>query len=166
MTDPYPNLLGRKGGRGLRPWLLIPKVLAVAGLFGGTLAVAVLLTTGTGKDPAAVRATLEHVREVYRWLLLPSATLAVLTGIGLTLQHPGPLLRQRWLQVKLLLVLVALPTLHLLCRHLYSRAVQSLGSTSDSSPNQPPALTLAALAVVILLALVIFLGRHKPRLGR
>ena len=37
-SPPYTNIFGRKPGRGVRPWLLIPKVIAVATFVGGYVA--------------------------------------------------------------------------------------------------------------------------------
>ena len=42
----YTNIHGRRGGRGWRPYLLIPKYLAIGANFGGLLAAMIIPAAG------------------------------------------------------------------------------------------------------------------------
>ncbi len=68
-----PNQFGRKGGRGLRPWLLLPKMLAV-GLYLGGLAAATLLRWARPED-------VETTHLLFRRLILPALWLALIFGV-------------------------------------------------------------------------------------
>jgi uncharacterized membrane protein len=153
----YQNVHGRKSGRGLRPWLLIPKVLCVAAAFGGYLAAAVL--AGAERRDALLA--------VLDFVVLPGLIGATLLGAILVAEHGTILLRMRWMQVKLLAVLLLVPV------HLWLRSGIVLHAPTVSRFDNPGVhtglnmLTLGRAAVpVVLTGLIVWLGRHKPRLGQ
>ncbi|MCC7147081.1 MAG: hypothetical protein IT443_11605 [Phycisphaeraceae bacterium] len=174
-TTPPINIHGRKPGRGIRPWLLIPKVIAVAIFFGGLVA-ALVVATAAGPDPQghALRQTAEMVARIIRWMVIPGGAAAAVLGILLTLQHPSILLRQRWLQVKLLLLALGPPAMHFLVRAMIERIRQSeIAALARPiaapalSPSQALAWAQTGLGLAIVLTLlVMILGRQKPRLGQ
>jgi hypothetical protein len=145
------NVYGRRGGRGLRPWLLIPKVIAVAMLLGGLAAV--LVTLSGGGDVASVQ-------RLFLLLVIPGSTLAILLGVALTLDAGWRvMLRQRWLVAKLVIGALGLPAVHVWAK---------LSLDAWEAGNHAAAdrlLAASAAALVVTLALLI-LGRLKPRLGR
>ncbi|MCC7406554.1 MAG: hypothetical protein IT442_00675 [Phycisphaeraceae bacterium] len=152
---PTANLHGRKPGRGIRPWLLIPKVLSFATLLGGLIAALGIALSARQDDPASAQQAARTIAVIVHWTIIPGGAGAFLFGLLLLLQHPAVFLRLRWLQLKLVL-LPALILLHLYTRHL-----------NKSLPDHPADLTALRgmlLAAVLLTALIIFLGRHKPRL--
>ncbi len=164
MTE-HHNQHGRKPGRGLRPWLLIPKILAVAVVFGGFVAVAVLLHTRATDNLDQWKSLIDAVRRIFRFAIVPGVLLIVLLGVLLLLQHPRVFLRMRWMQLKIVLIL-GLPVLHLRARTLLHDIVAELDSgRTQHLEAHMAAFTLTCDVTILLLALLIFFGRYKPRLG-
>ncbi len=157
--DMNQNIHGRRWGRGLRPWLLIPKYLCVAMALGGVVAAGVL-TQHLQSLPVEQRGDVcESIGRLFRWQIIPAVAAAGMLGVGLLLQHWRILLRMRWLQAKLALVFVGIPALHVGL------------STALGDLRRRPASSAGGLAVglgiaVALLVMVIILGRLKPRLGQ
>ncbi len=169
MPDPYVNRFGRKQSRGIRPWLLLPKVLSVAAAVGGMAATfAVWMINDPGTLPAGdprIEWTCRTVSILLRGLVIPALLAAIGFGVGLTMQHPGILLGRRWLQAKLVLLILFTPAAHFyLSAQLNAvRRISALGGDL-SAPARGFSIGLAlTLALLCLLAL---LGRHKPRLGQ
>lgn len=159
MTGGYVNRFGRRPGRGIRPWLLLPKVIAAGLYLGGLAALLVVWTAGCAPDLPGIGRLLA-VR-----LIVPAAAAANVLGMALLLQHPRIFLRMRWMQVKLLSVAVLMPASHLF---LASRLalMRDAGGTPDGAPG---AASQFAWGLALALAgsiWVIVLGRLKPRLGR
>ncbi len=156
MSTPSP----RQGGRGLRPALLLPKMLAV-GLLLGSLAGGVVLAAALPQaaDANQRRWTLLLLQRLFDWLIIPSSAAAVLFGALLFFQHPRVFWRLRWLRVKLLLVALALPGAHLYLSH------QMASQLNDGNARGRGLLwgLAAMLAAAILIAVI---GRHKPRFGQ
>ncbi|MFA7237479.1 MAG: hypothetical protein WC058_11500 [Phycisphaeraceae bacterium] len=145
MSETYINRHGRKPGRGLRPWLLIPKVLAVCCYFGSLVSMlAVWLVTPRSSSPP-----MGSILVIDNYITIPSLLIAMLLGFALVIHHGPVLLRMRWLQCKILLA-VSLLFIHF----------QLEMSFLPRTPLKP--LILALVAAM----LIIWLGRHKPRLGQ
>lgn len=164
------NIHGRRAGRGLRPWLLVPKVLAVGCLFGGLVSALLLLTVArpSPQDTAAWAHWLNVISILFRYLVVPASLAVVSFGLLLTLQAPRILLAQRWLQVKLLLLVTTLPPLHFLARYRFHQLRQADPAlTPPSSAPQPTCGVLACvITAVIVVAILVTLSRVKPRLGQ
>lgn len=164
----YRNVHGRKWGRGARPWVLIPKVLFVAGLFGGLLTlVGVLLRPVSPATPEAWRMRSDLVQLTFTRVVIPCSTLAVLAGIVLLVMHGRVLLRMRWLIVKLAVTVLALPAGHLFLRFAMRRLQEAIATGSVEQAQQLMWQLRAGTAGVLLAVSVIaVLGRLKPRLGQ
>jgi hypothetical protein len=163
----YANKHGRKPGRGIRPWLLIPKVLSVAALFGGFLAASVLLHTHHPTTHAQWADLIENVGTLFQRLIVPAVFCVIAFGLLLLLQHWRVFLTMRWMRVKLLLLLLALPPLHLTGRWLIGQARLALDANDlDRVATLMARFTLTADLAVLALVIVIWIGRHKPRLGQ
>lgn len=153
----YANRWGRRPGRGLRPWLLIPKLVSVAVCFGGL--VAALVVRLVRPDDVELAGTL------FKLVIVPALLVAMLLGAALVWHHGPVLLRMRWLQLKLALVVVGVPGLHLF---LASR-LHGLRQAPVGSPAHAASATQFTIGLGVALAwalVLIFLGRHKPRLGQ
>jgi uncharacterized membrane protein len=168
-TQEYENRHGRRGGRGWRPWALLPKVCLV-GLFAGGLAAAALIWlagdfAALAPDDPRRAWLIEAVALLMRWLVVPALVGAMLLGVLLLLQHPRVLLKLRWLQVKLVLVAVLVPAAHLYCasRLAVLREAVLHEAAADAAARQ---LSLALLLSLAGALLIIILARHKPRLGQ
>jgi uncharacterized membrane protein len=161
------NIHGRRPGRGIRPWLLIPKVLAVASLLGGFVSAATILHTADPQTPQQWTQLIQTVSHLFTRLIVPAVLIVIVLGLALLLQHPRVFLTRRWLQLKLLLLAVALPPLHLTARGMLNQARQALASgqmelTAEHMGRFTMVLDLAVAAVTA----VVCIGRLKPRLGQ
>jgi len=167
----HENLHGRRQGRGLRPYLLIVKLFAIAVCVGTLTAVlALVFLHSPPADSRAWEFELLILGRAYRLLVIPSLGVAILMGLLLWKDHPIVFLRMRWLQTKLLVIVLCLPTLHVLM-HLWMQRLTKL-IPPDGDEALAEALTIrerlvggsaAALSVAVIL---IILGRIKPRLGQ
>lgn len=157
-----PNQHGRTGGRGLRPWFLIPKVVAVATLFGSLVAFVVISFGEGGRDPAMHEAFAATLGRVYWRATVPALAVTMVCGWLLFMQHPVVFWRMRWIKTK---------------SYVGSAAVVAIASIGWTLGQLQPgerlewqnALDLtqaSALAATVLSVVVIWLGRHKPRLGQ
>ena len=167
MSDAPVNKHGRKPGRGIRPFILMPKIIALAAVFGGLLSAAMLVHVNTtddlSQDQAVQLAT--HVRIIFRYVIVPAACAAVLFGLLLLLQHPKVFLSRRWMQVKLVALAIVVPISHYLGRGSLTEAFNLI------EQGESPVAMLQRLALIIDLSLVaitvvFILGRQKPRLGQ
>ena len=168
MTMATINTHGRVAGRGIRPWLLVPKVLAVGAYFGSLLATTVVwfaYQDGPTTPPHQHGVLIEQVSWMFRFIVVPALLMAMVMGIMLFLQHPQVFSRLRWWRVKILTLLIGVPTAHF---YLSSRLSALRHAAADHLPNQAAHLQLGVGLVVVLLgsACVILLGRLKPRLGQ
>lgn len=163
----HPNRQGRQPGRGLRPWLLIPKVLSLGLLFGGMTSAAVLVHTAQPTTPGDWQSLVDNVGTIFIWLIVPAVLATLFFGLLLLLMHPRVFLGRRWLQVKLVVLAISLPVLHLSGRHTLHdmRRHLSEGSIEELGPLLWN-LTCIMDAAVIFVAAAIVIGRHKPRLGQ
>ena len=162
------NQHGRKWGRGLRPWLLIPKVLCVAAGFGATLAAAAcLLCVGAGDthDQIVTMATLGLV--LLDWIVCPSLVIAAALGVWLLVTHGFHLLRMRWLALKLIVIIGLMPWPMLGGRSQMLWLIETDPMCNSAYPAGGVRLGLVNLGGAVLLWIaIIWLGRHKPRLGQ
>lgn len=162
MSEVIVNKRGRKGGRGLRPWLLIPKVLAVGVYFGSVATCAVIYLS---RDVAQTGRVIEQVSWLMRFMVVPALLTTATFGVLLLMQHPMVFLRLRWFQVKLAIVLTGVPTGHFF---MSSRLAAIRAGVADGAADIPAAQQMGWGFVVLLCgsALLVFMGRYKPRLGQ
>ncbi len=99
----HTNKHGRRPGRGLRPWVLIPKILSVSALFGGFLATTILLHTNHPQTREQWQTLIETVSILFTHLIVPAVMCVILLGILLLLMHFRAFLSMRWVWVKLVL---------------------------------------------------------------
>jgi uncharacterized membrane protein len=167
-TQPVVNKFGRKGGRGIRPWLLLPKVIAFCVYLGGLTTVLVLWVASDFKsldlgDPRR-KLILDQVSRLMVFLVVPALLVTIILGVSLMMQYPKQFLRTRWLRVKLISLAIIVPASHFYCetRFVRLRTVAD-DATSDGLATQ---LTIGFVAALIGSAWVVILGRLKPRLGK
>lgn len=163
----YKNKHGRRPGRGLRPWLLIPKVLSVGALLGGFLAASVLLHTNNPTTHSQWETLISTVSTLFLRLIVPAVLCVVLFGVLLFFQHPKVFLKTRWFQVKTALLILLLPPLHLTGRGLIHKARHALSADDlDRVAELMSYFTITADLAVLALVIVVVIGRLKPRLGQ
>ncbi len=168
------NKSGRKPGRGIRPWLLIPKVLCVAIVFGGLVAALAISMRVHQATPRQWLVVISDLNWIFTRAIVPGLLGSIGFGIALLMQHPRELIRMRWLRLKLLLLVVGLPTLHLWMSHLLSGMRESATEAEKltnmlGEPVRLEHWTQFRIGLVIgvaTVALIICIGRQKPRLGQ
>jgi hypothetical protein len=166
----YVNIHGRKGGRGIRPWLLIPKVLCLA-IFVGAYVAATMLwfyyRMGYSDGAAwPVRA----VSVVFRGVIVPSLFATLLFGVLLFAQHPKVFITRRWLQAKLLIA-AALVGVHTNARGTFQSikaVVLDAAWQGETAEIEAECVRFSVYLIVGLVGAVLLvgLGRLKPRLGQ
>ncbi len=166
----YVNIHGRKGGRGVRPWLLIPKLLCLAIFVGAYVAAMVLwfyyrLGYSDG-EVWPVRA----VSVVFLRVIVPSLIAALLFGLLLFAQHPKVFITRRWLQVKLVIA-VSLTGMHTIARGTFKgikAVVLDASWQGDTAEIEAACARFSACLIAGLIGavLLVLLGRLKPRLGQ
>jgi len=169
MAETPVNRFGRRPGRGIRPWMLLPKVIFV-GLFIGSLGAIILIWftsgfSGFGAGDLRRRLFLNIIGLLVRFLMVPALLCALLFGVILLLQHPRQFIRMRWLVVKLATLAILISTAHLF---LYTR-MQLLREALEHHTANPAAEAQFGWGFVAVFAVsiwVIILGRLKPRLGQ
>ncbi|QQE11852.1 hypothetical protein JD969_20640 [Planctomycetota bacterium] len=195
-TKTYKNRLGRKSGRGMRPWFLIPKIISICAIWGVLLACAALILCApdTAHLPAVEqlntsRQLLTQITQLLHYLIIPALVLANIFGLLLFLDEPRIFIRLRWLQTKMLLIIIAYPILFAFLNTKLSQSQSLIATTitkttilnhQSATIKQQPILDRAItqtslnlqvinwslLIILILTTLVIILGRHKPKLGQ
>jgi len=168
VAESYNNIYGRKGGRGIRPWLLIPKIFGLVTYVGGFCAVLALWISSdfTSLDLTDPRRALvlHQVSRILVYLIVPAAITTILFGVLLLLQHPKVFLGRRWMQVKLIALLIVIPSCHFYSRAQYTQ----IKTTTEKNLSDAAARKFqgAIIAAITGSAAVIVLGRIKPRLGQ
>lgn len=168
-NQPIINKHGRKGGRGIRPWLLMPKVLAVGIWLGGLLcglgvALKARATAVESNKPVASE-YLEALHTIFVGVAVPALLLAIIFGITLFFQHPKQFIRLRWFQVKVVIVAIAVPVSHFVMSAIMLdlRAAVAAG---QSGVDEITRFAIGLAIVFIVFAFIALLGRLKPRLGQ
>ncbi|WP_428939853.1 hypothetical protein [Fontivita pretiosa] len=168
MTQSYVNKFGRKPGRGIRPWLLLPKIIAIAIYLGGLASV---LAIWIFSDVAALSLAdprrqfiIDLVGGLMVRLVIPALVLALLLGVGLFFQYPRHFPLIRWWQTKMILLAIVIPTSHFFCRwqFLILRHTDQQAASALAASRLAWGLAFALLGSI----LVVILGRLKPRLGQ
>jgi uncharacterized membrane protein len=163
------NVYGRRGGRGVRPWLLVPKVVAIALYVGGLAAVAFIWVgsnyNAMPPDDPRRQWLLNLVGRMMVFFVVPALLLAVVLGVLLLLQHPRVYLRMRWLRVKLLVLLIVIPFGHFWCR------TQTLKLRDPATSIEARRAAASRLSVGLIGTLIgsigaVVIGRARPRLGQ
>lgn len=167
MVMTYTNKHGRKPGRGLRPWLLLPKILAVCVFMGSLTAAAAVWFSRISSvlDPADPRQrwTIDLVGWIILQVSVPSLLVALVLGAALVWAHGRVMLRLRWLRVKLVFLAVLIPASHVF---LASRLelVRAAALLRRADPEAARQFGVGLIVAIAGFALVIVMGRLKPNL--
>ncbi len=166
----YVNIHGRKGGRGVRPWLLIPKVLCLEIFVGAYVAATVLwFYYRLGYSDGAVW-PVRAVSVVFLSVIVPSLIATLLFGLLLFAQHPKVFITRRWLQAKLVIA-VALIGTHTVARGTFQSikaVVLDASWQGETAEIEAECVRFSACLILGLCGavLLVLLGRLKPRLGQ
>lgn len=162
------NIHGRRGGRGLRPWMLIPKVVAFSVYIGGLTTVLGLWIasdfTSLGLDDPRRALVLRLVGRLMVYVVVPALLVTIGLGIALLMQFPAVMLRMRWMQLKLASLMLLVPASHFFCETRFVILRQATEKAlSDSAARQ---FTLGIACALIGSIWIVALGRLKPRFGQ
>lgn len=165
----HVNIHGRRPGRGLRPCLIVVKLICVAAFLGGLMTLPATTTTEPQPlSPADWSRRAEHIGRIYRWVIVPGVTGAEIVGVLLFASIWRVMLRMRWFVVKATLIVVFIPALHVFSRHQLNRL--RLSAAADAGTVPPSELQAAiwtgAVFALALGVVLLILGRVKPRLGQ
>ncbi len=166
----YVNIHGRKGGRGVRPWLLIPKVLCLAIFVGAYVAATVLwFYWRLGYSDGAVW-PVRAVSLVFRSVIIPSLIATLLFGLLLFAQHPKVFITRRWLQAKLVIAAALIGT-HTIARGTFQSIKAMVLDASRQGETAEIEAECARFSACLIIGLsgavlLVLLGRLKPRLGQ
>jgi uncharacterized membrane protein len=170
VTRKPKNIYGRRWGRGARPYLLMIKIVFVATLIGGlvSLLALVLLPAKTASIEAR-QAYADALHRAYAYVIIPSLVGAMVAGLALLASAWRALLRMRWLQLKLSLIVALVPILHAYMRS-HSLSLQALAAQEQPDPaalaTAHHQILAGTVAVLVFALLTATLGRVKPRLGQ
>jgi hypothetical protein len=164
------NIHGRRPGRGMRPYLIVLKILSVAVFFGGLVVVLIgVLLRPEPLDGHGWRDELVLIHRIYVGVIIPGLAAALVFGTLLFASIWRVMIRMRWFVTKMILIFFAVPALHVFMR---SRSLAVELSLAQPTPDLQQASVLrdqmvagTALAIVFAIATII-LGRVKPRLGQ
>ena len=135
----------------------MPKVLCVCVAFGSLVSG---LTLWLGEQSPRSAELLEIEHRIFSQIMVPAILGAIFFGLLLFVQHPRVFFRLRWLQIKLVVVAIFLPVVHVWVS-------SQLLALSNLDRKGDGATFVAWLYIaVITLVLLIILGRQKPRLGQ
>lgn len=159
----------RVAGRGIRPWLLAPKLLGVAVFLGGLIALACycLLIEPPIADQAAWVIIRRSIAAIFWPCMFGGLALTLLAGLALFMQMPGIFRRQRWLKIKLVALAVLIPACHLWARsHIMAfDAALAEGRLGDLLPHLRMTGAIFAVSAGLFFGIVV-IGRVKPRFGQ
>lgn len=159
----------RVAGRGIRPWLIAPKLLGVAVFLGGLIALACycLLIEAPVEDPAAWIIIRRSIAAIFWPCVFGGLVLTVLAGAALLMQMPRIFWRQRWFRVKVIALIVIIPACHLWARsHMLAFDAALADGRLDSLPDHLRMLGVIFAITAVLFFAVTVIGRIKPRFSQ
>jgi hypothetical protein len=162
--DPSGTL--RRDGRGIaRAVLRCAKRVGVALVVGslGALAVMCLLTPAP-ESAAGWAALRDAMRAVFWWAFFGGFMIVALSGISLFLLNPRAWLATGWFRAKLLVLAIAIPSLHLWARGR-ALAFEAAVDAGDLAvlPERWRGLGTPFLVAAVFFALVALFARAKGR---
>lgn len=140
-----------------RKWLNIVHLLAIAGVFGGDLALVTLgIAAAGGLDPAIA---FPAAHALVQRLLLPMALLTLVSGIALSVATPWGLFKHGWVMLKLFIVLGLTSAIIFILMPGLESAAAGARATGTLARN-PLLVGPVGASALVLLALI--LGVLKP----
>jgi len=165
MTTPSPQ--APRARRGGPPWFLLPKLVLVAVLLGGFVCVLILILTTPRRDPNEWQALLDVLGTLFRWVIVPASFGVVVFSLLLFAKMRRWFLARRWAQVKLVLLVVTLPTSHLAARSIFGAMRREVAQPAPEGLTGLLTLfTALVVATIAVLVVTLWLARFKPRLGQ
>jgi len=148
------------------------KVIGVAMYLGGMTAAVAIVCCVSPESAGQWTQLADTLRAVFVFAAVPGLLVAIVCGVVLSRMHGGVLWRMRWLRVKMAVLVVAVPVLHLwvsgIVAEIRTAAMSDTPDTLDAASldGHLQMLRLALILATVITAAVVVLGRHKPRLGQ
>jgi len=159
------NMCGLEPKCGMRRWLLLPKLVAISVLLGGLVSAAAIIHSAQPLGLEQWVSLTEVIRRLFRIVIVPAVLVSLLLGILLLSRQPVVFLKMRWMQAKLVLLLV-LPALHFRARYVLELILEELQhGRVEKLPALMSVFATTIDAAILLVLFVFVLGRCKPRLG-
>jgi hypothetical protein len=148
----------------------VGKLLGVAAFAGGLATVLLgVFLTASPTAPAGWRQEAELISRIYMRLIVPGLVVAATFGMLLAASIWRVMVRMRWFVVKMALVVVAVPALHVFMRSrltaLHALLAEPIPDLGDAAALRGQLLLGTSVAIAFAVATII-LGRVKPRLGQ
>jgi len=145
------------------PWPLVPKLVSISLLLGSFASVEVLLRVLPRDTPEDWRRLVDAVGALFVTVIVPGSFLVVVFSLLLFWPQRRTFLRQRWAQVKVGLLVLTLPALHLLARGVFTGLRADVGAErlGEASASLGTFRLLVELTILVLLA-AIWIARTKP----
>lgn len=149
-------------------WVVYPKLVAIAVLLGSFVCTLVLILATPRSSLEDWRPMVNSIGILFKLLIVPASFVVVVLSLVLFFRNRQWFLRQRWAQVKVLLLVATLPALHLLARSVFTsirQEVEREGGSPEGPTGRLEMFTLLVAVTIVVLLLAIWLARFKPRLG-
>lgn len=149
----------------LRKFALAVHVIVSVGWIGAVAAYTALdVTASTAQDPSTLRAAYPAMATIVRFVIVPLAFAALLTGLIVSLGGHWGLFRHYWVVISLLMTTIAIAVLLVETRTIYSlaRAAADPVTTSADLRNLGGTLVHSVGGTVVLLVIAV-LNIYKPR---
>ncbi|MBB5234333.1 hypothetical protein [Deinococcus budaensis] len=150
----------------LRRFTLTAHVAASVGWLGAVAAFLALAVVGlTSQDPQVARAAAIAMEPITRFVIVPLALAALVTGILQALGTPWGLFRHYWVLIKLILTVVATGILLLQMEGIHSVAGLATAATLSNAElrGAMQSMVLHAGGGALVLLVVTTLSVYKPR---
>jgi len=160
---------GRSFRRGTRSYFLVSKIIGITMFLGGSITMFVQIRLHpdlTNLENSMNQA--ELLKQTFDYVIIPGVIIAVISGILLIVPIFKPITRMRWFQLKAILLILEIPTLHIYMRSQLQALHHKIYKEYDLLEAQLILSQLfIGLAVAVIFAVVLIcLGRIKPRLGQ
>ena len=151
------------GSRPRPPWPLVPKLVFVSLLLGSFVSVEVLLRALPRESLEDWQRLIDAVGILFVTVIVPGSFLVVLFSVLLFWPQRRTFLRQRWAQVKVALLVLTLPALHLWARGVFTglRAEVETGRLDGAADTLAFFRILVEVTIAVLLV-ALWIARVKP----
>ncbi len=145
------------------PWPLVPKLVSISLLLGSFVSVEVLLRVLPHESPEDWQRLVDAVGALFVTVIVPGSFLAVVFSLLLFWPQRRTFLHQRWAQIKIALLVLTLPALHLLARDVFTgiRADVEAARFVEAGEGLDTFRLLVEVTIAVLLV-VVWIARMKP----